>query len=119
MKKIICLIFGHNKILKGWYSSDKITTVNCLRCGKILERYDNPNYEEYKWIGPGGRVVKNDTELKPLDWCCEFGEARDNGRCRRATVRKYYRLKNDKDGSCWDNEPIFLCDEHSINHKRC
>jgi hypothetical protein len=52
----------------------------------------------------------------PLDWCCEFGEAKNNGSCRCNKVKDYKRLENDCDGSSWDKEPIALCDEHAIGH---
>jgi len=46
MKKLICLIFGHKRILKNWYPNDKITTLTCLRCDKIIKQYPNPAYQE-------------------------------------------------------------------------
>lgn len=32
--------------MKDWYPNDKITTVSCLRCNKIIEQYPNPMYQE-------------------------------------------------------------------------
>jgi len=54
---------------------------------------------------------------QPLGLCCEFGEAKQNGTCTCGAGNWYKRLDNDKDGSSWDDEPIFLCDEHAIGHE--
>ena len=51
-----------------------------------------------------------------VQMCCEFGEAKNNGSCNNSKVKDYVRTDNDCDGSNWDNEPICLCEEHSIGH---
>ncbi len=53
----------------------------------------------------------------PMEACCEFGEARNNGRCENIDIKDYVRLENDKDGSSWDSEPIGLCQEHASGHQ--
>lgn len=53
----------------------------------------------------------------PMDYQCEFGEAKNNGSCNSSDVKQYIRTENDCDGSDWDEEPIFLCEKHSTGHK--
>lgn len=56
-------------------------------------------------------------QATPLDMCCEFGEAKNNGSCNNTNVKDYVRNENDCDGSDWDEEPICLCEIHSVGHK--
>lgn len=56
-------------------------------------------------------------EATPLDMCCEFGEANNNGSCDNTNVKDYVRNENDCDGSDWDEEPICLCEINSVGHK--
>jgi len=56
-------------------------------------------------------------QATPLGYCCEFGEAKNNGSCNNTNVKDYVRNENDCDGSDWDEEPICLCEIHSVGHK--
>ena len=47
---IICLIFGHRRVVKDWYPNDKFTKVVCRRCNKLIKEYPNPAYEEQENI---------------------------------------------------------------------
>lgn len=49
MKNIICLIFGHKKILRNWYPNDKISNISCLRCEEKIKEFPNPAYNK-DWI---------------------------------------------------------------------
>lgn len=51
MSNLICSILGHKRLIKDWYPHDKITTVQCMRCDKIIDRYNNPTYNP-NWIPP-------------------------------------------------------------------
>lgn len=65
-------------------------------------------------------IRNEDGSLEPakqLEITCEFGEAKNNGHCNRTDVKDYKRLPNDCDGSSWDEEPICLCEEHSVGHE--
>jgi hypothetical protein len=42
--KIICKIFGHNRIVRDWYQTDPVCSIACLRCGKILGSHINYSY---------------------------------------------------------------------------
>ena len=52
-----------------------------------------------------------------LEYCCEWGESKNNGSCNNSNVKEYKRIENDCDGSDWDTEPICLCAEHSVGHE--
>jgi len=54
---------------------------------------------------------------EPLGLGCEHGEAKGLEPCRESKGAWYHRMDEDKDGSDWDSEPVFLCDSHSKNHK--
>ncbi len=65
-------------------------------------------------------IRMEDGSLEPaqaLGYCCEFGEARNNGSCDSTDVKDYVRNANDCDGSSWDSDPICLCDEHGKGHE--
>ena len=47
---LICSIFGHKKIIRDWYPSDPITSLDCLRCKKRLDSRKNPWYFNIKDI---------------------------------------------------------------------
>jgi len=41
---LLCLIFGHKKIVRNWYPTDPITSLGCTRCRKTLDQRPNPGY---------------------------------------------------------------------------
>ena len=38
--------------------------------------------------------------------------------CKENKGEDYIRNQEDKDGTDWDNEPIYLCEKHSEGHKK-
>lgn len=47
----------------------------------------------------------------PEKMTCEFGD------CTCTVGRDYVRNENDDTEDGWEDEPIYLCDEHKGNHK--
>lgn len=41
---LICKIFGHKECVSGWYESNRVHIVFCIRCNRTLESRINPMF---------------------------------------------------------------------------
>jgi len=53
---LVCKIFGHKKIVRDWYPTDPVSSIACMRCGKVLKASINPTYTGY--IGNNNKPLK-------------------------------------------------------------
>lgn len=103
--------FEPNPSLQGRYSSVPLDesayeTRHIMGVDLASSSPETSKIEVYQRL-PDGSLIP----AIPLEMCCEYPH------CRISNVKDYIRNEDEKDGSSWDNEPICLCLDHSVNHR--